>query len=530
MTVFIKNIKNFLLKHKHSIFFLFFSFLFSILLMSLMQNNCFWDDDPKYGILHNYRLLNTLNFSIEHGSGYPGLFLFKFLCFWLPVKLNIHPSDFIVSPFYLGLKSLFIILIIFLFSGFFGFYNNSKTKNKTSLLIFYMFTVCYFLYSLFTSQSFILKVNYAFYRYCLSLLLFYFMIFYILNSIFYPNKKTNIFYHIFAVFSAYSVGASSEMLIITSLVFYILIFIYNFIFKTVKFKVSFYLPFIALVISSFLFLTSFELCYNATVYRGVGHTVTLTELIKFLKFYYILMFKNEILNWLTCLILVFISFKYFRKQFGKECIIIPFFLQLSILTAYFSLLFCGETGTYSILQNCNFFLSHKNLLFLYKMIILLPFILYFSNFLNLIKTKTLIYKSTISVFIISIFIMSFANLKLYYKYIANTELSEIRKSLYVAEKLYVFQILNNIKPVLYLAIGEFNRASVFNAYYNSIHKNHPYKISQDNHIVDINSNQTDVCKKLGMIVSEEEIKDMKFSRLLDDDFVLGKKQIKQIKK
>ena len=91
-------------------------------------------------------------------------------------------------------------------------------------------------------------------------------------------------------------------------------------------------------------------------------------------------------------------------------------------------------------------------------------------------------------------------------------------------------ILKNIKPVLYISLGEFKRDSVFDVYYNSTHKNHPYKITPDNHVVDMESNQSDICKKLGMIVSEEEIKDMKFSRLLDDDFVLGKKQVKQMKK
>ena len=215
---------NSLIKDKLFIFiFLLFSLIIMFFIIYFSKNSTFWNDDWGYSV-YGYKegLFDILNFNKEHGAGYMGFFMCKFLCWKLPLLLGINPYDFIGIP--QGIfKSLFAVLALYLISKSITFHYKSKILF---LFIYFLFGVLFF-YNNFDSS--ILYVNYNFYRYFLSFIFFCVFIYYIYEHSIIKYGKTNYFKLFIASLCGYVTGTSIEITFYLSAFLCAYMVIYNFI-------------------------------------------------------------------------------------------------------------------------------------------------------------------------------------------------------------------------------------------------------------------------------------------------------------
>ena len=494
-------------KNRNSIIFIFFLMLISVFIICCVKyfgkNSCFNDDDffyARYMLGESY--FDSFKFSLCHGGGYLGLFLCKFLSFGLPCLLNIHPDDFICNQAGIirGIFTCFILMSISLFSI---FYNKSKLLYLFSFLfiIFYYFN-CEFNY--FTSL-----VNYNFYRYFFSLLFFSVFWYFICSNILKDKKETkkNYFELFLVCLCGFIVGTSSEIDFFVSAALIILIVIYNLINKKNKFNlnINFYLPMIFLFISMVNFILSPGFKEVAAT-RGMADIVITFDMVKeYTNLYLDVCFFKNVSYWIVFIILLILSIIIcFRKKTFKN-IILPIFFQISILTVMYSLILCGKTFGVS-----DYFLCHHNIVFLYKMLILYPIIILFDfvikNIYETIRYKKEFLWAVCLVILISVICINinFINkIKIHSKIFY-----DFRKEMPKIPQSFIFDL------------------PLDSEIHSNLYKNSLSKIYKDNDYMKINfiivPNGLKVFSEDGGKFSEEELRELKFSKLYDDDFVLGK--------
>ena len=122
----IKNLYEHLKKNK--LYFIIYGFIIlivSVYFAYISRYNCFWGDDFWYG---RYKLgegiFDCLKFN-DHGEGYFGYFIFKFLVMKLPLLLGLHPIDFIGVPHGI-IKGIFFTFVAFSIVQFINFYKTEK--------------------------------------------------------------------------------------------------------------------------------------------------------------------------------------------------------------------------------------------------------------------------------------------------------------------------------------------------------------------------------------------------------------------
>ena len=173
-----------------------------------------------------------------------------------------------------------------------------------------------------------------------------------------------------------------------------------------------------------------------------------------------------------------------------------------------------------------YFLCHHNIVFLYKMLILYPIIILFDfvikNIYETIRYKKEFLWAVCLVILISVICINinFINkIKIHSKIFY-----DFRKETYLCQKIVRYYYLKKEMPKI-------PQSFIFDLpldseIHSNLYKNSLSKIYKDNDYMKINfiivPNGLKVFSEDGGKFSEEELRELKFSKLYDDDFVLGK--------
>ena len=509
---------------KNSKLLLFSIFIISIAIVIffkyLTQNSCFWGDDYFFSRYREYEnLFDCLNFRSGHGSGYIGFFLCKFFSFKLPVLINIHPNDFLCNGANIirGIFSCFVLLSIISFAVF-------KNKSKLILVFMYLFTACYFFSN--GMKSCVILVNYNYYRYFFSLLFYCVFWLYIYKNIisdekFIINKKA-ILTLLLMGFCGFAIGTSIEINFFVSLMLAGLIVIYTILFRKNKYKlnISFYFPVSILCLAVFLFTSSLGF-QSVAADRGMTDINVTYDIFKeFSALYYRVCFKEEILYWILFICLAVTAFVIAKKNNEIKQVVFPLLMEISVLTIIYSLIMCGKT--YPFNNQFILYLYHSNIVCLYKMLILVPLYIYFDYVINNIKTrKTLL---IVTVLLIAGSCIYGTDCRNNSQEFIN-RLSEMKKDQYMYQKIMRYYNIQKQKakiPQMFLrSFNELNQSflhistevqSMDSINKDNLARRYGYEIVPDG---------IELFYKDGGAFSDEELKDIKFSRLKYNNFVLN---------
>ena len=488
----------------------------------LSQNSCFWGDDflyPRYRMYEGY--FDSFKYTFGHGSGYLGLFLCKFFSFGLPAILHIHPNDFLCNGASIirGVLTCLVLLSITILAV-------DKNKSKLLFLLIYLFTASYFFLN--GLKSNVILINYNYYRYFFSLLFYSVFWLYIYKNIISDEKfvinKKEIITLLLMGFCGYVLGTSIEINFFISLMLAGLIIIYNLFFRRCKYKLNtcFYLPVGVLCCAISLFTESFGFKEVASD-RGLSDiNVTYDILKEFSQVYYRICFKEEVIYWIIFICIAVSAFIIAKKNNKIKLVIFPMLMQLSILTVMYSLILCGRT--YDLNGRMILFLYHSNIIFLYKMLILIPLYMLFDYVISSAQIKKI---EIIILFLLLvgsvINILECKKLSMEFK----SRLSEHKKHQYMYEKIMRFYNLKGEKakvPQEFLKeFDELNRSET----HKSTQINSMNLIYKDNlayiYGYEIVPDGLELFYIDGGTFSEEELSDIKFSLLYDNDYVLNKK-------
>lgn len=390
------NIKN--------VFFYFFVLVIFILIVGVYayfsRYSCFWGDDFWYTrFFEPNGLFDTLSFTRGgHGGGYIGFFFCKLFSFGMPLYLNIHPCDFI-NTYHSIIRGLFFAIALLLISKFSTFYNHSKLVYALSFLL--LGGICFFN---FVFAECVINIGYSFYRYLFSFIPFSILWYYLYKNLIEENNKSNKFEFVVAFISAYFVGTSLEIMSFGSVCLAVMLIIYNYILKfpfaqktddkNLKLNIDFkfYLLICTMFFTTYMFASSIGFKEVAT-YRGMSNiSITFDILKEYLQLYFNVCFVNEWFYWLLFIIFFSIFFINAKKQNEIKKVILPLFMQISILTVMFSLILCGKTYEYSHNYTVlfGFWLHHSNIVFAYKLLILIPLLISFDYCYNFVKNNPLV--------------------------------------------------------------------------------------------------------------------------------------------
>lgn len=525
------------------VFPLIFLLVLAVILVTiyLTFNSSFWGDDIYFS--HYFQGENFFGclvqeeFTQQHGGRYLGLFFSKFFSFGLPSILGIHPADFIgvYQGFVKGILIAFTLLVL---TNFVRLVNRSKLLY---LSMFY-FLVGYFFYSIYSSNTWVPYITYNYYRYCVSLLFLGYFFNFMFENLLKKQVKKNKRKLVFASFCAFIVGTSIELSFFGAITIFCLVILYNLILsyfaKNVKNKqqieslmfnldLNFYIPNFFLIIAIALF-TSSRGFREVALSRGLGDIqITFEGFKEFCLYYYQYCIKDEFILWITFLILVVIATCIAKKRNELKLIVILCIYYFSFLLVLFSLILCGKTCNMTWgNQDMTYFISHINLIFLYKMLFFVPIMILFAYVVKRIRRvkSVVLFSSLIIISLISYF-------PLYSLFMGEYNRSSFLKmkkaELYTAEKLLRFYYLRNETPILPMHLNDWFLCSkdiicVKNTqmtwYYMNIYKN-----SEVNEIGYCREeNALEKFYSLGGFFTEKELENIEFFHLYDENFVLKK--------
>ncbi len=503
----------------------------------------FWGDDFFYArVYDNIDYLNCLKF-VGHGEGYIGVFLCKFLSFGLPLLLNIHPYDFI--GFSEGLfRGFFVALIILAVSGFVNLY----VKSKKTYLITFIFLTIYFFLTFIVENSGFQDVIYRYYRYLFAQLFFALFWFYIFKNILNKEKQETSVYQLICIcFCGFFIGGAVEIIYFVSALLAILLIVYNLFVKIISnlaknnefnlknrfnLNINFYLPvfFLFLAISFSVMSSGFHSV--AVEERGISSFIITKDILKdFLNTYYIMLIKEEFIYWILFIIIFFVSFCLAIKEKEYKKLIIPSLFMFAILAVMFSLIFCGKT--FDEMTRDRFWLYHIHILLLYKFLLIYPFLIFISNIAEQIALNKKYIKWCYYLLIILIvtLIISYKS-HIIYNFQENSLFltREQKIQAYQVEKIIRYYTLNKETAKIPYFLTENGLESLREEiYHKPLQIKSDYKIYKDKNILKYgyiitNDSTFETFYKDGGTFTADEINDIKFSRLLDKNFVLNQKK------
>ncbi len=520
-------------KDKKNILFCCSIFVISIIIISIYafftKYSCYWGDDfwfTRYR--ENINLLETLSFEKGgHGGGYIGLFLCKLLSFGLPIYLNIHPADFINSGHSI-IRGCFLTITLLLVSKFSMFYNRSKLVY----IMTFLFLSGWFFYQTLNTYN-VIDINYTFYRYVFCFIPFSILWYWIYKNTITKKKTSNKFEYIIVLISAYFVGSASEFISFTSICMAILLIFYNlatgFFQKhddynlRINLNSKFYVPICIFSFAFCMFVTSSGFNEVASS-RGLSN-ISITENI--LKEYIASFFNICIINawfyWALFFILFIIVFVVAKKQKELNKIIFPLFLPIITLVFMFSLIICGKT--FLATDEPSFWLYHNNLIFTYKFLLLFPLLIFFDYCYNYLKKNKII---NISLCIVVLAVTSY-HFIYFFDHFSIEFMKTVRKEAYQIEKIMRFYHLHNETPIIeqnnYPEIIECLEMDTINDNLFLRSMNLIYKNDDATRLgLIIEENAIEKFYQKGGSFTEQELKELKFERLKDDNFVLNKKE------
>ena len=302
---------------------------------------------------------------------------------------------------------------------------------------------------------------------------------------------------------------------------------------------SFILMFLVLSFAVFSFVSSSGF-KEVSMSRGLSNILITKDLLQnFINQYIQLYFLDEIVYWILFIILFVVNIVIAYKKQEIRKLVLPFLLQISILGTIFSLIFCKETY-----YTGGFWLIHNHIRFIFSMLIMYPMLMFLSYFVKslILKYNNSIEKKKIINNIAMItFISSIVFLCLLLKVINGNEFKYFHiktKNLkifnYKIEKIFRFYYLKNEVPYLpgyikdrdiyrfkkpkgeFCFIDEYN--NFLEAYYTNIYKD----TNVYNMLYCVSDKAIEKFYENGGTFTEEELKNIKFSRLFDENFVLNK--------
>lgn len=502
-------VKNNFLKFTLSavlIIFLIFSIYF--ILNVLGHSFCFADD---YAIVFN----TEQNILKEPLRGlYFSSTLDRIFAYVIPSSLNIHPSDF--KSFYFR----YIETIIILFSAYGFSIIINKEKNLNSFLLCFLFSLTFILFQL-KNYIFLWLFTYeGLFRMFLQTFLFMFL-FYLINK-----QKLSLSNKIILVILCLICTTSNEMIAVTITLGLIIYQTLNFKFKQNN-KLKDNLPYLLTSIFgiTILLVTGVFLRQTDNFSLNIDYLYNLLLIFpEFLKEYMNFIFLK---HWVELFILIvsitFLIKKNFEENKNKITLIISFLISIWIF--FFLLIGLGKTY---YLPN-KFWIIHPDLHYIYS------FIMY-AFILNLVisYTKDKKYLNTIinTLFLLLIIFFSYRNF-VFYNDIIESQINPQRVETYKAEKIIRLANLKNKDAIISNKIYEFPFSWELHNF--ECREKYLYK---ESHFFDFQNQfrkKIDVgyyfdseevvekeFKNNGGTFSEEELKNIKFSNLLNDEFLLNK--------
>ena len=514
------------------------SLLFILLILYLSKHCCFWNDDAWFSLYGGNEKIFDCLISDSHGGKYIGQFLDKFFSYGLPCMLGIHPENFQVS-YHAIIRAVFMAFTLLVMGRFVSIYE----KSKLLYLLFYIFLIV--LIIKYIPSSNIIAIYYSFYRYCFSILFFGIFWLFIYKNITGLENNKSIWKLIGVSLCGYIIGTSSEIVFFVSCALASLITIWklvgillknkikdNLIINSLQIKLNrnFYIPIIFFAIGVVLFVSS-EGYRVVSADRGMTNIVVTYDLLKEFTSYFINNCFYEIKEfWIAFLILACSGIYLSIRNKDLKVPLFVFCFLFSLMAVMFSLVLCGKT------LNGEFFIIHCNILFLYKMLLLIPFGIMLSYVFQYIFKNNKYHSLIISC--LAVILFSFVSINLFYSknLIQNLNTSEDfllkqKQENYIWDKITRFYYLNNKTAVLpkKFIFGEipyknnmdditncFYERNQFNVNYHKIYKTSP-NVSP---YICIKDNAIDEFYNIGGYITKEELNKLDFNRLFDEQYVL----------
>ena len=520
------------------------SLLFILLIFYLSKYCCFWGDDAWYSLYtDNEKMFDCLT-SDSHGGKYIGQFLGKFFSYGLPCMLGIHPENF-QSSYHAIIRAVFMVFTLLTMGKFVSIYE----KSKLLYLYFYIFLIV--LIIKYIPLSDIINIYYSFYRYCFSILFFSIFWLFIYKNITGLEDNKSIWKLIWISLCGYIIGTSSEIVFFASCTLASLIVIWklvsillknkikdNLIINSLQIKLNrnFYMPVMFFTIGVILFVSSSGF-KEVSADRGMTNIVVTSDLLKEFTSYFINNCFYEIKAfWITFLILACSGIYLSIRNKDLKVPLFVFYFLFSLMTVMFSLVLCGKT------LDGEFFIIHCNILFLYKMLLLIPFGIMLSYVFQYIFKNSKYHSLIISCLAAILFF--YLSLSLLH----NTRLIQDINSLqdyllkrkqenYILEKLTRFYYLNNKTAIIPKELYENPQLYKDTHYFDDIDNmtNCVYERNQLTHVnyyniyktipdvlpyICVKDNAIDEFYNNGGYITEEELNKLDFNRLFDEQYVL----------
>ena len=494
--------------------------VFIVLFMVYLSQNCtFWGDDAYFSQYELYEdLFSCMNFNFIHGGGYIGLLLCKFFSFKLPLMLGLHPNDFITSG--CGyIRGIFTVLIFLIITSF------SIIHIRSKLLFFLIFLLVTGYSYTCEINSNIIYINYNWWRYFFSLLFVSIFLSFIYKNTINYQQKINWGKLIFVSLCAFIIGTSIEISFFACAFFVFLIFLFQKLLK-IKLNINFYVPSAFLMLAIFLFTSTSKFKLVASQ-RGLAQiNLTWDTLNEFSSLYFKVCISEQWYYWIVFFSLFTICILIAKKKQELNKIILPLLWNFSIMTIMFSLVLCGKT--FDGFATNEFYLKHLNIICLFKILILFPLLIYISYIYKNLYNKTKLKYLLLCLIFCTTLVNGIKTYNIKY-YITNTSQYKVFKEYaYILHKISRFYYLQNKTAELPASIIDKHYTTYINEY------QHNYIITNSMSLIYkkprlrrlkyiITDDAIEKYYKNGGNFSQYELENIKFSRLLDDNFILNKK-------
>lgn len=533
---------------KNSLFYLIpvtVSVLFIFLLIFWSKGCNFWGDDAWFSLyIGNERIFDCL-FDGSHGGKYFGQFSDKFLSMGLPCFLGIHPENFI-STWHAFFRALFIIITFLLMSKFVVIYE----KSKSLYWLFYIFSIFFFLsiMNLKGLRPDIICVYYAYYRYCFSLLFVACFLYFIYKNITCTEENISKLKLIFISICGYVIGTSSEIAFFFCFTLIFLILIWDSLIKQITKKYSanvflnslkirlnknFYIPALFLVTGMILFVSSPGFCQVA-MSRGISNINVTYDIFKEFTACF---FEKCVFSiwefWISFILLYAIALYFSIRNKDLKPVAFSAIYVISLFMVMYSLILLGKN-----MYDLNvFWLAHDNILFLYIMLLIIPFAINLS-YLYFCINKNKKYLCVFYSFVILLF--CFINIKLFFNNQIIDTINHDRNWLYlrkqnnyITDKIARFYYINNETVILpiellpqdfhFLDNLDTNTNCVFDgnqlvSLYKRIYKETP-NVSP---YICVSDNAINEFYEKGGYITKEELNSLDFNRLFDENYIFKK--------
>lgn len=485
---------------------------------------------------------------IMHGGGCVSLVLTRFFCFTLPVILNIHPADFMCwgSGF---IQSLLLIVLFFSYLNFFPYVKKFKFL-KTSL---FLFTGAYFFYMLeYTGSAFIYSNNNNFWRYPFTFIFFNTLFFFLFKNAVYKNVVTSWGKYVFILGCTVISAVNNDYLMYVGLAVFGLMIVYDFITKILlksKENLHIHLSFKNFYAILLLYACCIGFYVNTTAYKFIhGYRTNFGDfsflkdvIVDFTKTYFQVLFVNYKYYWIIFAVILLLCLILANKKKEYSKIAIPLFIITANLAVMFSLVFCQYNG-----MGDRYWITRETLQLSYVMCCYLSLLMLFNYLYKHIRNHKII-----KIYFLSVVLIASSGFLIYKTSGVDKSSAYIKSINYVADKMLRFYYLKNETPILYQyePAHKSSDCCIYNYEYirRNIDKIESFKkgnmiCTKDNpYVLDYFTKtykeDREKVKELGICFSpdaferfyekggtfsEEEFKNITFTKLKNDSFVLEK--------